>query len=781
MEGSTAPARTHNRSPTTEEQETQRGEEWQRSRLRRLSANKERAKESAKKHKAQRKEERERQRQHELQRHSQEGMTMEVEMKPLVSTSRGPPTQQSTAAQPTSPPMRGGCLTQATEMWDSICAEMRDNLVATWVRTGVNIPPCQRLPQFAPTVKELPFKQEEREWLRKNIEEWIGQGVVERVGPYEPHKRIPSFRQWVSRVFLVPKKQPSKQPYRVVIDMRELNRYFEGLLKKFRMEDQRVLRMLLEEGDHMVTMDLESGFWHIPLSPDMARLMAFPFEGTLFRFLVLPFGFCLSPTIFTRVIRVPIKWLRLHHAMSICAYLDDFCFHHQEAAVLETQVAIARTLFSRLNVHVNADKSHLTPSQKQEFLGYTVDTRAWRYVVPEKKRVKLLAEVRQLRYLCSRGISVSVTRVTSLVGKLRAVKLAAPWLRMVAGPLQNWSNDLRCDDDPHLTHTIAKLQPVGRYQHVLNTAVNILTNDYTAPIRMRYKDMVTAARLPLLAVPGTNKTEEGGTPLLVEIKTDASSTGFGASIANGPCVSGVWEEHEAYLHINVLEIRAVKKTLAKWAHLLRGCTIRLVTDNQTAATYIWKVSGRSHECSEEALSLWRLARDLDITILKPRWISTNSNAVADSLSRSVQLHDWRLTTECFHTLNQRWGPITVDRFATRESRHTERYNSLAEQRDALAATDWGAPHQTNLAVPPFALLSHAVRVTKDQRARTILVTPYWPTAPFWPLLASLMTDWCPLSQWNDFLPETSSGFCEPWNLLHTPMRAVLIDAALSRD
>ncbi|XP_046576980.1 LOW QUALITY PROTEIN: synaptojanin-1-like, partial [Haliotis rubra] len=56
-------------------------------------------------------------------------------------------------------------------------------------------------------------------------------------------------------------------------------------------------------------------------------------------------------------------------------------------------------------------------------------------------------------------------------------------------------------------------------------------------------------------------------------------------------VSGIWSEREVSLHINVLELRAVRRVFESFREFVRGRVVRLEMDNQTAMTYILKQGG----------------------------------------------------------------------------------------------------------------------------------------------------------------------------------------------
>jgi len=67
----------------------------------------------------------------------------------------------------------------------------------------------------------------------------------------------------------------------------------------------------------------------------------------------------------------------------------------------------------------------------------------------------------------------------------------------------------------------------------------------------------------------------------------------------------------------------------------------------------------------KALWMWALAKDI---ILTAEYIPGVVNVEADAESRSIQDRtDWKLPPELFLQINQKWGPLQVDLFASRLS------------------------------------------------------------------------------------------------------------------
>ena len=118
------------------------------------------------------------------------------------------------------------------------------------------------------------------------------------------------------------------------------------------------------------------------------------------------------------------------------------------------------------------------------------------------------------------------------------------------------------------------------------------------------------------------------------------------------------------------------------------------------------------------------------------WVPRSLNDKADYLSKIVDFDDWEVVPEIFQFLNSRWGPHTVDCFATFYNFKVPRFfsrfwNPGSSGVDAFFQTWQG---ENCWVVPPVVLLSKVLRFMSLSRAQGTLVLPYWPSAPFWPLL-----------------------------------------------
>jgi hypothetical protein len=76
------------------------------------------------------------------------------------------------------------------------------------------------------------------------------------------------------------------------------------------MEGSEFIKQILEKQDFATTLDLENAFHHIKVSSDLLPYFGFAFQGRLFTYSGLPFGYKNSPYLFNKVLSIAIRSIR---------------------------------------------------------------------------------------------------------------------------------------------------------------------------------------------------------------------------------------------------------------------------------------------------------------------------------------------------------------------------------------------------------------------------------------------------------------------------------------
>lgn len=88
--------------------------------------------------------------------------------------------------------------------------------------------------------------------------------------------------------------------------------------------------------------------------------------------------------------------------------------------------------------------------------------------------------------------------------------------------------------------------------------------------------------------------------------------------------------------------------------------------------------------------------------------------------------------------DKKWGPHTIDRFATHYNLHCSRFNSKiwCPGTEAIDAFRQPWEHDNNWLVPPPHCVAKTVNKMVFEHAQGTLVVPEWRSAPYWPIIFS---------------------------------------------
>ena len=89
--------------------------------------------------------------------------------------------------------------------------------------------------------------------------------------------------------------------------------------------------------------------------------------------------------------------------------------------------------------------------------------------------------------------------------------------------------------------------------------------------------------------------------------SDGSDQGWGANLM-GQFISGRWSVEECTFLINLRELRAICLGLHHFQHSLQGHLIGVFSDNTTAVSYIWKQGGHFHRLSTTKFKFFSVGR-----------------------------------------------------------------------------------------------------------------------------------------------------------------------------
>lgn len=518
-------------------------------------------------------------------------------------------------------------------------------------------------------------------------------------------EEAPTTPGFYSRVFVVPK---ASSGFRPIIDLSALNKYIHTT--KFRMETARTVLSAVRKHDWMVSIDLKDAYFQIPVHQESRRYLRFTWKGIPLQFRVLCFGLSTAPQVFTRMM-APISAASHQRGIRLLRYLDDWLLlaTSKQEAVASTRILLE--LCSSLGVVINWEKSDLCPTQEKTFLGVEIHSTLLK-AFPTQTRIN---------------------NFMSLLDPFLSTRLpkAREWLALLG----------------HMASLIHLIPGARRRMRSLQLQLakewNSQRQDENHPVpwdKDSYLDLLWWSEEANLLV-GQSLLQ--ASPDLC-LYTDASSEGWGASVLH-QSTSGTWSIQERSLHINLLELRAIRLGLLHFKDMFRGKTVAIFSDNATALAYINKQGGtRSSSLNYEAQTILRWTEQYAVTIIT-QFVKGSSNVLADCLSRRSQIisTEWTLNQEVCNSLWKVWGMPLIDLFATRLNYRLPTF--ISPFKDPMAiATDAFLYNWNNLdlyAFPPFAVIRKVLNKLRDSQGTTLtLIAPFWPQKEWFPDLIQATMD-----------------------------------------
>ncbi|KAJ8706182.1 hypothetical protein PYW07_010959 [Mythimna separata] len=453
----------------------------------------------------------------------------------------------------------------------------------------------------------------------------------------------------------------------------------------------------------MAKIDLRDAYFSIPISEHSKKYLRFTFKDKLYQFNCLPFGLCTAPMIFTKIMKPIVTYLREKENIIMTHYLDDSLYINDSKNACIQNIKSACKLFQNLGFVINYQKSIFEPSQSCDYLGFTLDSRDLTVSVPTEKQVSILTKLHsfKLKNVCK------IREFSQLLGSLTAICPAVPY---------GW--------------VYTKLIEREKYLALQDSNENY--DDKMSLIKNIYPELQWWIDNIHKKNPIKQHTFE------LEIHTDASRTGWGA-VCEGKKASGSWSSTELKFHINYLELKAAFLGLQCFAKDFQNCEILLRVDNTTAVAYINKMGGvQFKHLNSITRELWQWCEKRNIWVFAS-YINSKDNFEADTESRKINI-EWELSQSCFEKIRRTLGEPEIDLFASRINNKCQRFVSWMRDPAALAIDAFTLDWKTFFfyAFPPFSLILKCVNKIITDRAVGILVFPYWPSQPWFPLIEPLL-------------------------------------------
>jgi hypothetical protein len=417
-------------------------------------------------------------------------------------------------------------------------------------------------------------------------------------------------------------------------------------------------------------------------------------------------------------------------AIGLHQYLDDWLTNQSSFLATRAHMDIIVQLTQSLGWVINQKKSALLPTQQFLYVGVFYDLHLGLMFPPVERFKALQTEI-------GKAVEQShfpLQKWQSILGSIQSMADQVPLGRLHVRPLVRWLN--RSVRDRH------------------NPQEMILLPSKMIPQLVWWSDEKVVRQGVCLTVVNP----------MWELTSDSSIAHWGAHLApleqqlsldtrrvkepnqqftlsSRWSTRGDWTAEFLGLHINAKELLAVHRALLQFLPQLSGSGVRVMTDNKTVVALI-KNQGtvRSEGLHQITTDLLLWTQKHQITLM-PHYLPGRLNTLADRLSRPNQViaTEWALKQSVVDEIFNQLGRPDLDLFANRGNCKLPTF--VGSERDPTAfasdamSLDWKGMFA--FAFPPTPLLLAIMQKMMQTKCTMLLVAPYWPRMPWFPMVAKL--------------------------------------------
>ena len=456
---------------------------------------------------------------------------------------------------------------------------------------------------------------------------------------------------------------------RLILDISELNIHISN--SHFQMLKLADIPLWLQKDHFLVSIDLTSAYWHIPVNADFQKYLGFQYQNKSYVFQAMPFGLNIAPRIFTRLMLDIIKYLTSLNIFVII-YLDDILVMAKDRETLLLHRNLTLYTLKHFGLIVNLEKSSLCPQQEIVFLGLTWNTRHMTVWLGNTLILKIHSKLNSILL----QNAANLKEVQSLMGSL-----------------------------VHASFVVIDLKPLIMHLHHVLLLPRFKSKTRCTVIDPLFRDI----HKEIIKV-GFLQQKMSLTPQAIasQVAVDASLNGWGAVMLTAPetVASGIWDNKEKHLPIVYLEAKAILKALTCFPHLSNQ-QVMLFSDSKPVVGCLNKGgSTKSMKLNNIIQKIWYHRKTANLS-LRARHVRGKHNILADTLSRRRQVHtgEWSLTPKCFKWICQLGFSPEIDLFSTDWNKQlplycTLHHSLLTPLQDAMSL-DWNRWKVIFLFPPPF--------------------------------------------------------------------------------
>lgn len=541
------------------------------------------------------------------------------------------------------------------------------------------------------------------------------------------HLKVGAVKEVEEEPFLVMPLQvvaPVGRKKRLITDPSiQLNPYLKQYQVK--LDNLSVVASSIERNSWFGVMDLSSGYYHLRIHEPHQKYLGFAWTGTdhVRRYYVWTIAFLgLSPLVqvFTKFQKPIIAFLR-SQGIQCFIYIDDMIIFGKSKEECQTNMEIAREAWRQAGWIENEAKAK-APTQFGEYLGLVLNTISLTIHIPQNKKDSLVA----LCYKVAKHKRMHIRELAGVYGKILASLLATgPQLLLLT---RTGLKTIASGSSWEVILNIEHLQPELHY-----LAENLHSLD-GFPIENEHNKVATSC-----------------------IQTASDASGQAVALVKITCnqkVNHLHHEGKCGFMLEQETFNLEEKTLSStWREMrglsllikTQGCDLRRKTvvhwtDSKNVERIMLKGSSIT-ELQNLALSVYQGAKSnyIDLRVIwRPR--SDPRLKLADDFSRAVDIEDYGIDDDSFAYLQfLACKKFDFDVFASDANNRVSSFSSVLASNRALfrdAFThSWSGLGFAYLH-PPVNLIGPSIRKIVADRAKGILILPFWRTMADWLLVCA---------------------------------------------
>ena len=582
----------------------------------------------------------------------------------------------------------GGKIAKFINQWEMLTS---DSWILDIVK-GYKIE-FEQLPFQQNLPNSIHFNTEECNIIRQEIQKLLHKEVIEIT--------TPCFKNFISNICVRPKADGT---HRLILNLKYLNEDVEHI--HFKMETLKSVLPIIKRNSWYASVDLKDAYYSVPVDKEFRKYLCFYWENSLYRFTSLPNGLSSAPRVFTKLMKPVFSHLRKMGYTNIC-YIDDILLQGDTYEECLENVTQTTQLVDNLGLTIHPIKSVFEPCTSITFLGFIINS--------EDMTIRLTPEkAKELSDLCnnlSKRAEITIRELAQVIGKMVASESG-----MEYGPL--YYKSLEIEKDKKLKENCGNFEAKIQISNSAKCSLNWWSNN----IQLCFKSLI-------LSEPD------------IVIKTDSSKTGWGGVVENTTLkTGGFWSYEEQQHHINFLELKAAFLTIQSFLSTDKNKHVKLFMDNSVAVSYLSKFGGRKEQLNNLTRHIWFWCIDRNIK-LSVFHLPGNCNTEADSMSRNLSVDmEWKLNTAVFKVIEDTYGPLFMDLFASRLNHQLQTYTSFLPDPNAIAVDAFSLNWNLNInyAFPPFSLIAQVLKKLEQDQGQLVLIAPLWTTQPWFTKLLQMV-------------------------------------------